>query len=127
MRSLTYFFPFILLMLITPYHLSAQASDSFSTYTSNNLGFTIQYPSDWEVQEYSIEGDDTQTVYIAIYNDPTNAIIIDVTPSSVPVSPDELAYRVNADNADSLYYGMDLRIAQTDTKSSLGVTLQFEL
>lgn len=126
MRSLTYFYPFILVMFVTsfvhiiPYHLSAQASNSFSTYTSNNLGFTIQYPSDWEVQEYSIEGDDTQTVHIAPYNDPNDAIIIDVTPSYAPVSLDELAYRVNADNPDSLYYAMDLRIAQRDTNSSLG-------
>jgi|RhiMetdeSRZDD1v2_1073273.scaffolds.fasta_scaffold61952_2 hypothetical protein len=42
----------------------AQSSDKFLTYTNNDLGFTIEHPSEWKVEEYP--KDNPTEVYFTI-------------------------------------------------------------
>jgi hypothetical protein len=48
-------FAFVLLNQFTPGNVVAQ-TENFLTYTNTNYGFTIKYPSDWNIDDSNTTG-----------------------------------------------------------------------
>lgn len=60
----------------------AQSSDDFREYTNNDLGFTIEHPSEWKVEEYP--KDNPTEVYFTIRENIED--VIDNDSESLPAS-----------------------------------------
>jgi hypothetical protein len=60
----------------------AQSSDKFVTYTNNDLGFSIEHPSDWKFEEYP--KDNPIEVYFTIRENKED--VVDNDTESLPAS-----------------------------------------
>jgi PsbP len=90
----------------------AQSSDKFVTYTNNDLGFSIEHPSDWKFEEYP--KDNPIEVYFTIRENKED--VVDNDTESLPASIFDSRFTISVEQP-----------IKTKTVRSLANRVQFEL